>query len=429
MAAFTVKRSEENVIKSLNGWLLVYGRRKTGKTFLLRKVFHEANYFVLTRSGYFLVERNGAVSTFNVGEAIRLVGSLLDKGETVVLDEFQRLPDRFWEEIALRHPNGRLIACGSSLGIVKKVFDKRSPLLGLFAPFRVDLIKYCDAVVAVKDTCKSLKDALLWGLIIRDPWVIPMATFKMDVGSEICDKLPIFLASSSGLVGEVFEEEERSITRVYDAVLRLIGEGFWKPSEISGVLTSNNLISGGLPTVTGLLERLTSMGLIEKIPLWKTRGSRHYYKHRSPLLSIIHYIDQKLGISEGAYQRIDYNLASNIIGRELQFSLGEMLAEYHEGKRSYTMLPHGKGDIDIVILDKKGKKPIIGYEVKLGNFERNEAKKSIETIHSHGILKAGLVSLSSKPPMVLGAHSALGPKELINIAEKISRVALNTGKE
>ena len=63
MAAFTVKRSEEQVIKSLKGWLLVYGRRKTGKTFLLRRVFHEANYFVLTRSGYFLVERNGAVFT------------------------------------------------------------------------------------------------------------------------------------------------------------------------------------------------------------------------------------------------------------------------------------------------------------------------------------------------------------------------------
>ncbi|MEM3078659.1 MAG: hypothetical protein QXR38_04090, partial [Nitrososphaerales archaeon] len=348
-----------------------------------------------------------------------IFGSLLDKDETVVLDEFQRLPDRFWEEIALHHPNGRLIACGSSLGIIKKVFDRRSPLLGLFAPFRVDLIKYSDAVFAVKDICQSLRDALLWGLVIRDPWVIPMVTFEMDVISEICDKLGVFLASASGLVGEVFEEEERSLTRVYDAVLRLIGGGLWKPMEISGVLTSNNLISGGLPTVTGLLERLTGMGILEKIPLWKTRGSRHYYKHRSPLLSIIYYIDQKLNISEGTYREVDYNLALNIIGRELQFSLVEMLAEHHGGRRSYTLLPKGEGDIDIVILDQKGKKPIIGYEVKLGDLERNEAKKSVETIHSYGIPKAGLVSLRSKPPMVPGAHETLGPKELINIAEKI----------
>ncbi|MCX8178146.1 MAG: AAA family ATPase [Candidatus Bathyarchaeota archaeon] len=102
------------------GWLLVYGRRKMSKTFLLRRVFHESNHFVLTRSGYFLFESGGAFSQFNVGEAVRLVESLLDKGKTVVLDEFQRLPERFWEIIALHHPNGRLIACGSSLGIVKK---------------------------------------------------------------------------------------------------------------------------------------------------------------------------------------------------------------------------------------------------------------------------------------------------------------------
>lgn len=99
----------------------------------------------------------------NVEDAVRLIGSLLDKGETVVLDEFQRLPDRFWEEIALHHPNGRLIACGSSLGVIKKVFDRRSPLLGLFAPFRVDLIKYSDAVFAVKDICQSLRRLKLYG--------------------------------------------------------------------------------------------------------------------------------------------------------------------------------------------------------------------------------------------------------------------------
>ncbi|MBC7130941.1 AAA family ATPase, partial [Candidatus Bathyarchaeota archaeon] len=249
MNNFIVKRSEEHTLKVLKGWLLVYGRRKTGKTFLLRRIFPEAKYFVLTRSGYFLVEENNAFSPLNVGEAVKLAGSLLDQGETVILDEFQRLPDRFWEEIALHHPNGRLIACGSSLGITKKVFDRRSPLLGLLAPFRVDLIKYSDAVAATKNVCQSLKDALLWGLIIRDPWIIPMLSLEKDIYGEVCSKLPYFLASSSGLVGEVFEEEERSLTRVYDAVLRLTGEGIWKPSEISGILTSNNLISGGLPTI------------------------------------------------------------------------------------------------------------------------------------------------------------------------------------
>jgi len=207
---------------------------------------------------------------------------------------------------------------------------------------------------------------------------------------------------------------------VYDAVLRLTGEGVWKPTEISGILASNEMISGGLPTVTGLLERLSEMGLLEKITLWKTRGSRHFYKHRSPALSIAYYIDQKLNVTEGPHKRMDLNMVSSIIGKEFQFSLGEMLAEYFSGKRAYTILSGEEGDIDIIILDPGGKKPIIGYEAKIGKFEASEARKAIETIHSYGIPKAGLISASVKPPAVPGSHEELGPEELVEIAEKVS---------
>ena len=64
----------------------------------------------------------------NVEEAVKKIRTLLEGNETVILDEFQRLPERFWEALALQHPNGKLVACGSSLGIVKKVLDRRSPL-------------------------------------------------------------------------------------------------------------------------------------------------------------------------------------------------------------------------------------------------------------------------------------------------------------
>jgi len=417
---FVVKRREES-IRGLRGWILVYGRRKTGKTFLLRRVFNGAHYFVITRSGYVVSGDEGGASYLSVEDAVRQAGALLKKGETVVLDEFQRLPGKFWEALALHHPNGKLIASGSSLGVLKKVFDRRSPLLGLFTPFKLDLISYSDAILSLKSVCRSLREALLWGLIIRDPWVIPMVSLDEDVVSEVCGKAYALLASASGLVGEVFEEEERSLTRVYDAVLRLTGGGMWKPAEISGALTSNELISGGLPTVTGLLERLTGMGLLEKIILWKTRGSRYYFKHRSPLLSVIYYIDQKHNITEGVYRTIDRSQFLSVIGREFQFSLGEMLAEYLGGRRGYAILPNGRGDIDIIILDSKGKKPIIGYEVKIGELEKQEAEKAVEKIHSHGIPKAGLISANTRPPSVPGSYEELGPEELVKIAEHVSR--------
>ncbi|NHV99108.1 MAG: ATP-binding protein [Thaumarchaeota archaeon] len=418
-----VSRREEDELRGLRGWILVYGRRKTGKTFLLKRVFTQSNYFMVTRSGSVAAWDENGFSHVNPEEAVRRIGNLLRDGRVVLLDEFQRLPDKYWDSIAANHPNGRLVASGSSLSIVRRVFERKSPLLGLFSPFKVDLISYSDAVLSLSKICSSLRNALLWGLIVRDPWVIPMVSFEKDVFSEIRNKIQYFVASAPGLVGEVFEEEERMLTRVYDAVIRIVGGGIWMPAEISGVLTANNLISGGLPTVTGLLERLTCMGILEKIPLWKTRGSRNYFKHRSPLLSLVYYLDQKLNISESPRVKIDEGIILSVLGRELQFSLGEMLAEYLGGVRSYMILPGGKGDVDIVILDSKGRAPMIGYEVKIGEISESEARRSIELIHSQGIPRAGLISLSEKPPRVSGSHEELGPEELASITRKLRRGA------
>lgn len=416
---FVVRRREES-IRNLEGWILVYGRRKTGKTFTIRRVFNEAHYFVITRSGHTIAEVEGRVTYISLEEAVKQIGALLKDEKMAVLDEFQRLPYKYWDAIALCHPNGKLIASGSSLGILRKVFDRRSPLLGLFTPFRFDLIRYSDAILSIKDLCPFLREALLWGLLIRDPWIIPMVCFERDMVSEICNKAYGLLASASGLVGEVFEEEERALTRVYDAVLRLTGESIWKPAEISGILTSNNLISGGLPTVDGLLNRLAGMGLLEKVVLWKTKGAKYYFKHRSPLLSILYYLDQKLHIGEGFHKKIDPNLVMSVIGMEFQFAVGEMLAEYMGGIKGYTILPNMGGDIDIVILDPRLKRPIIGYEVKIGEFEKREAEKAVEKIHNFGIPKAGLISASARPPSVAGSYEELGPEELFKIAEQAS---------
>lgn len=414
-----VRRREEDELRGLKGWILVYGRRKTGKTFMLKRVFAQSDYFTVTGSGSVAAWDSNGFSQITPDEAVRRIGKLLREKRIVILDEFQRLSDKHWDSIAVNHPNGRLIVSGSSLGIVRRVFERKSPLLGLFSPFKVDLISYPDAVLSLSRVCSSLKNALLWGLIVRDPWVIPMVSFDKDVVSEICNKAHYFLASAPGLVGEVFEEEERMLTRVYDAVIRMVGGGMWMPSEISGALTANNLISGGLPTVTGLLERLTGMGILEKIQLWKTKGSRNYFKHRSPLLSLIYYLDQKLNISESPHVKIDGGVILSVLGRELQFSLGEMLAEYLGGKRSYMILPEGKGDVDIVILDSKGRTPIIGYEVKIGGISESEAKRAVELIHSQGVPRAGLISVSEKPPRVAGSHEELGPEELLNLAGKL----------
>ena len=65
-----------------------------------------------------------------VDEAMRKVGDILRRA---VVDELQRLPDN-WAG------NGVLVAVGSSCGIVDRVFDRNSSLLGLFMLMEVGII-------------------------------------------------------------------------------------------------------------------------------------------------------------------------------------------------------------------------------------------------------------------------------------------------
>jgi len=46
-----VPRKEADIIKSLNEWLLIYGRRKTGKSFLVRRFIKFDEYYFVSRSG------------------------------------------------------------------------------------------------------------------------------------------------------------------------------------------------------------------------------------------------------------------------------------------------------------------------------------------------------------------------------------------
>ena len=99
--------------------------------------------------------------------------------------------------------------------------------------------------------------------------------------------------------------------------------------------------------------------------------------------------------------------------------LGELLAKHHKLIKAYTILPHGQGDIDIVLLDKN-RKPAIAYEVKIGEITRNEARRTPEKIREYGIPRVGLISLTEKPPKEK-AGITLGPQEIIAIAEEIKK--------
>jgi hypothetical protein len=49
----------------------------------------------------------------------------------------------------------------------------------------------------------------------------------------------------------------------------------------------------------------------------------------------------------------------------------------------------------------------------------NEARKAIEKMHEQGVPRAGLISISTKPPKIPGSYEEIGPEEIIEIASKI----------
>lgn len=416
---FEIARREAREISSIKGWLLLYGRRKVGKTFLLRKSVRPQAYILVTKVGNAIVEENEKSVEMSIDEAMNRVEALAKEGGCVIIDEFQRLRKGEWDRISLLHPDGRIIASGSSNRLVEDVFSKKSQLLGFFSPMHLDIASYADAVTSLKQAGMGSKDALVWGAVVRDPWIIPMVDLEMDASSEIAKKAKYMVMSVNGLVGEIFEEEDRALTAVYDSILRLVGSGMWKPAEIANVLSSNGMIGGGVATVIGVMSRLSDMGLIRKIPLWKTKGSRFYYRSSSPIVSMLYYLDQKYSISEQNYT-VDDRIVNMLMGKELQFCIGSLMAQSLSGRESYTVLEGGEGDIDIVVLDKRGKNAIKGYEVKMGPISRKEAAIAVDRMHRHGINNTGLISIRERPEAPDGSTELIGPEDLVRIAGSLS---------
>lgn len=387
-----ILRREYKDLKNVEGWMLIYGRRKVGKSFLIRKYVNHDLYYVITRDLQAYFPSDGSFRKLD--EAFVQSIKALREGKTVVIDEFQRLPEKYWDGLSAEHPNGKLILVGSSFRVMKKLVDKRSPLLGLVLPYKLDIIHYADVLSQVKDPLLSL--------IYRDPWSINFVKGLKDLEEKAYQLYMV----AKALIGEIFEEEERQLTMLYEAVLLSLAEGEWNTPIISGALNSKGF-NVTPSTVSGILDTLVNMGLVEKIKIYgDRRRARWYYRISSPIISLMFYAEAKYNVS------FTETLGELPIGREVQFSIGEMMAEYKNLTFAYS--PYE--DIDVVLLNND--KPVIGYEVKLGRFSKSEGEKSVERIRRAGIPKAGLISLTEKPNFSL-ADEVLGPEDLVKIAEYV----------
>ena len=400
-------------------WLLLYGRRKTGKTWLLRRCSNWSLYVTVTSEGSCIVEeRGGSPRLLSPRQCLEdTVLPALRRPGVVVLDEFQRLPRIHWDSLAAASwdAEASLMLCGSSMAVARTVFERHSPLLGLLLPLHVDIASYEDTLVSLATAGLEPRQAALWAVVARDPWLLRHLAPAGDPAETLAREAHRLEPAARGLIGEVFEEEERQLTRLYDAVLSLLAQGYWSAASLAKKLHEAGLVSKPAPSsVTGVLDVLASMGLVQRLPLWRTRGARRYYRHRSSLLAVL-YAAAPL-VEEIGLQPSSEEIRSRL-GLELGFNIGEMLAAEKNLRQGYS-LP-GPRDIDVVLLDKKGRAKW-GYEVKAGPMTQGEAEELARWLHSLGVENAGVVALAGIRGEARGLAEAIDAQGLLDRAQRLA---------
>lgn len=366
---YIIRRDEAGAIEKERSWLLVYGRRKTGKTFLLRNFCKLDSYFLVKRDLSVYTESTIGGKEITLEEMSKSVKELLGSGKTVVIDEFQRLKESYLEEFTLLHPKGKLIISGSSMKVVKKVFEPKSALLGFFTPTKIEFITPANILRELKGKLKS-NEAIELATFMREPWLIPLYN-KEDTTSfvyKIISKSKFIITS---LLGEIFTEEERELSKKYEAILSLIGSGVWNTKEITSIMYSRGLIPD--PSVTNILQyikNLEDMELVESIKLYNSKSN--YYRLSSPIMNIYYYLDSRYNIStrDAPLEEIKPALET-LINLEIQNFIADYFTEKNSGRKEYYISPEKEFDF---IITKRNRLEAIG-EVKWKKAEQKEIDK------------------------------------------------------
>jgi AAA+ ATPase superfamily predicted ATPase len=285
-----IRFSDLNRWRSVGRWVLVYGRRKVGKSFFIRNNVKWDKYYFIGRSGSIFIDDE----TIGYDAFRRELIKGLENDETIVVDEFQRLPKEFLDVLHGMGVKGKIIAVTSTLWLSKEIFEASSPILGLFSDFKMGIIDEMDILQNMQKYIKDSRRLLEYSIFLREPWLIPL----WEASEEFFESLPYTIRLTvPSLIGEIFTEEERSYSRVYDAILKAVADGKMLSTEITSQLYSLKLIPAESPSfVHPYLKILEHIGLLEKVKIYGK--NKYYYYHASPVTDYYYYLDAKYGISE-----------------------------------------------------------------------------------------------------------------------------------
>ena len=361
-------------------WVLLYGRRKTGKSFLVENFIRYDDYFFVKKDRTVVLKKTAQSLSYDA--FLALLRRDIEDGKTAVIDEFHRLGEDFLEELHRVRTGGQVILISSTLHLSKRLVSKNSSLLGLVTEFPLGLISLQDTLAALSSFDLEPKARLELAILLREPLAVDYFDEKMGAREQFTRVLLGSMRTIPALVGEVFSEEERTLSAVYEGVLRAIANGHCNSGEISSYLFSRKLIAKDDPSLgSQYLQNLQDFGLIRRIKIFGK--GKFIYKHNSPLVRIFYYADEKYNISErtvGAAEvgRIVDELLPRIVEDEVRLYFAEKtgLAE---------SVMHGADfDVDVCLL--RFTKPQMVMEVKwkgrISGSDIQTAEKSLSKVQA-----------------------------------------------
>jgi len=339
----------------MSGRRLLYGRRKTGKTFYARYVLPHYQYFIVRKGGIIydpIEDQELDTRTF-----IRICRIQ----DNIIVDEFHRAEPRLFDAIQAGVCSGNIVFITSTMHYYKRFMEgSEAPLKGLFSIRHVGLLSPLELLS--HEWSMEGKQLIEHLVFYQEPTLI---------GRSLKDIVFSGKEFARSLVGEILDEEDQVHTRRYDAILEAVAAGKNRLTEIASYLYARRLIpKPSTSHITKYVDILLKTGLLERIEVWgKKRKS--YYRHVSPLIEIEYYLNAKYGFFDlpltwSYIEKILDHYMPILVERFMERFLAELL-----GLKPVKIL---EPEIDITLVEFKKIKLVA--EVKWKNkLSRREVKE------------------------------------------------------
>ncbi|AEM39072.1 DUF234 DEXX-box ATPase [Pyrolobus fumarii 1A] len=442
---FLDRRVELNMLES--EWasgrfslVVVYGRRRVGKTALLRRFMRGKRgvYYVAaelpaddlySEFAAAVGEQLGIYVPIDLVEALERLAALHER-LVVVLDEFQymveadpSLPSRLQRSIdsVLSESKLMLILCGSAVSFFeKKLLGYRAPLFGRRSRvIRLRPMRLIEAHGFYRDASDPLEELAMYSVLGGTPAYASHARGARSL-EELLERV---LEPGHPLLTEPLDllRQELREPRTYLSLLRAVAEGRVTPSEAAQA-------AGVDPrTVHHYISTLEQLDILERrTPLGSKRGSRLYI--RDPFFRYWFTVTPRVqSLVEAGYTARAVEIASRLVrerllGPILQQVVEELLPELHvAGVIPTPPVEHGPWwkkdmEIDMVVRDPGSSTTFI--EVKLSIDSRDAARllerlerlatyTGLQSPVNHYLVVAGRVEGQEEPVRHLDSHHAV----------------------